>query len=204
MEPDWAAEQLEVIRTVMERSAVYRRTLAPIMLFLGALGIAATCAGIMLHFNTMPQFGELWMGTAAVGLAGALLISRRQALKANEVFWSLPTRRVATAVTPPLLAGWIAGLVASFLGGGQMDHLVCLWVLLYGFALHAAGFSVLQGMRYFAWYYIIGGCLLITAFAGIPQAAVQNMHWFMGFFFGVLQFLYGLRLLFTERAANSV
>ena len=35
METNWAAEQLQTIRTLMERSAVYRRALAPIMLFAG-------------------------------------------------------------------------------------------------------------------------------------------------------------------------
>ena len=38
MESNWAEENLQTIRTLMERSAVYRRALAPIMLFAGALG----------------------------------------------------------------------------------------------------------------------------------------------------------------------
>ena len=38
METNWAAEHLQVIRTLMERSAVYRRALAPIMTFNGAIG----------------------------------------------------------------------------------------------------------------------------------------------------------------------
>ena len=39
MKPKWAEENLQTIRTLMERSAVYRRALAPIMLFAGALGV---------------------------------------------------------------------------------------------------------------------------------------------------------------------
>ena len=35
MEQHVAAEHLEIIRTLMERSALYRRTLAPIMLSVG-------------------------------------------------------------------------------------------------------------------------------------------------------------------------
>src|ERR1700690_4243469 len=35
METNWAAEQLQTIRTLMERSAVYRRALGPVMLFAG-------------------------------------------------------------------------------------------------------------------------------------------------------------------------
>ncbi|MDB6016752.1 MAG: hypothetical protein JWR19_1241, partial [Pedosphaera sp.] len=31
MKSDWAAEHLQTIRTLMERSAIYRRALAPVM-----------------------------------------------------------------------------------------------------------------------------------------------------------------------------
>ena len=41
MESNWAAEHLQVIRTLMERSAVYRRALAPVMIFNGCLGCIA-------------------------------------------------------------------------------------------------------------------------------------------------------------------
>ncbi len=45
MEPKWAEENLQTIRTLMERSAVYRRALAPIMLFAGLLGVTAAATG---------------------------------------------------------------------------------------------------------------------------------------------------------------
>ena len=41
METNWAAEHLQVIRTLMERSALYRRALAPVMLVSGVLGTGA-------------------------------------------------------------------------------------------------------------------------------------------------------------------
>ena len=45
MEANWATDHLQVIRTLMERSALYRRALAPIMLTCGVIGIAAATAG---------------------------------------------------------------------------------------------------------------------------------------------------------------
>ena len=42
MESNWAAEHLQVIRTLMERSAIYRRALAPIMLGTGVLVLGAS------------------------------------------------------------------------------------------------------------------------------------------------------------------
>jgi hypothetical protein len=46
MESNWAAEQLQTIRTLMERSAVYRRALAPIMLFAGLTGLVTMGLGL--------------------------------------------------------------------------------------------------------------------------------------------------------------
>ena len=45
MDSNLAAEHLQVIRTLMERSAVYRRALAPVMIFAGALGMVAGFVG---------------------------------------------------------------------------------------------------------------------------------------------------------------
>ena len=47
MQTDWASENLQVIRTLMERSAVYRRALAPVMGLVGATGIAAGVLGVV-------------------------------------------------------------------------------------------------------------------------------------------------------------
>src|SRR5277367_4541520 len=109
MKPDWAEENLKTIRTLMERSAVYRRALAPIMIFAGLLGVAAAALGLCCHLETMLAFGTFWLGTAVVVVAGAFLITRRQAIKDKENFWSPPTRRVGQALLPPLFAGMFLG-----------------------------------------------------------------------------------------------
>ena len=62
MEPKWAEENLQTIRTLMERSAVYRRALAPIMLFAGAIGVATAAIGILFHFDSTRRFAALWLG----------------------------------------------------------------------------------------------------------------------------------------------
>src|ERR1700691_245009 len=81
MKPNWAEENLQTIRTLMERSALYRRALAPIMLLAGALGMAAAVTGLVFHLNTIRSFEAIWLGTAVIAVAGALMIARRQALK---------------------------------------------------------------------------------------------------------------------------
>src|SRR5688572_31504155 len=80
MDADSANERLQVIRTLMERSAIYRRALSPIMLFLGILGVIASFAGAMAQIESAVPFGLYWMSVSAVGLIGAFLLARRQAI----------------------------------------------------------------------------------------------------------------------------
>jgi hypothetical protein len=207
MEPNLAAENLQVIRTLMERSAVYRRALAPIMLFAGALGMAAAAAGLLWHLDSTRAFGALWLGTAVIVVAGAFIIARRQALKDGENVWSPPTRRVAQALLPPLTAGMCVSSVAVYVmkgdaGGGFNLLLTLVWLLFYGCALHAAGFFMPRGMKWFGWIYIGLACAILCFIAVVQPSGELNAHWLMGFFFGVLHLAYGAYLYLTEQRKN--
>jgi hypothetical protein len=94
VESNWAAEHLQVIRTLMERSAVYRRALAPIMIFNGIVGLAAAALGWSLRIDSPGGFVFFWGVVSLVAAGGSFLLVRRQALKEAEPFWSPPTRRV--------------------------------------------------------------------------------------------------------------
>jgi len=109
MDTNWAAEHLQTIRTLMERSALYRRALAPIMIFNGVTGTVAAIAGILFDIESPRDFVWFWGGVAIFAMAGSFLLVRRQALKESEPFWSPPTRRVTQAMLPALVAGLILG-----------------------------------------------------------------------------------------------
>lgn len=204
MEPKWAEENLQTIRTLMERSALYRRALAPILLFAGLLGVTAAGVGLLFQLNSTTAFGILWLNTAIVAIAGAFLIARRQAVKDSESFWSPPTRRVAQALLPPLTAGACVSLVALYLmrgvgGGGFTLLLALVWMMFYGCALHAAGFFMPRGMKWFGWIFIGFACAILC-FSAVSQMNVTiSAHWLMGFFFGALHLAYGVYLYLTER-----
>ena len=208
MEPNWAAEHLQVIRTLMERSALYRRALAPIMILNGVVGLTAAALGWGLSIGSPRAFILFWAGVSAVALTGSFLLARRQALKESEPFWSPPTRRITQAFLPPLAAGLMIGTVAWFRAGSAPENLSdlsgviwlpLLWVVLYGCAFHAAGFFMPRGMKIFGWAFVIGGCGLFAA--GIPDWArpLDYAHGMMGLFFGGLHLAYGVYLYFTER-----
>ncbi len=203
METNWAAEQLQTIRTLMERSAIYRRALAPIMLFAGTLGIAAAVVGLLFHLDSMPAFVSLWLGTAAIVIAGAFLITRRQALKDHEPFWSPPTRRVTQALLPPLFAGMFLGFVFVFVEPSNAAIMTFVWLLFYGCALHSTGFFMPRGMKWFGWTFIGLACVILGILVIVPLHAEISPHWLMGFFFGVLHLAYGAYLYLTEKGKNA-
>jgi len=206
MNPNLAEEHLQTIRTLMERSALYRRALAPIMLFAGTLGLIAAAVGLYFHVAAPQLFAVLWLGTACVVVASAFVLARRQALKEREPFWSPPTCRVAQALLPPLLSGlFLGGSLALVDGKGSVDFpMALIWLLFYGCALHSAGFFMVRGIKWFGWIFIMGTMLLMLCvqaanFSIRPPAA----HWVMGFFFGALHVVYGIYLFFTERKSPA-
>jgi hypothetical protein len=207
MESNWAVEHLQVIRILMERSAVYRRALAPIMIFNGVVGLVAAALGWALQIGNPRAFILFWAAVAVVGLTGSLLLVRRQALKESEPFWSPPTRRVSQALLPPLTAGCLLSAVVfaatdwarlNPAGPPWLPWLPLGWVVLYGCAFHAAGFFMPRGMKIFGWAFIIAGCGLVAA--GRPDCArpLDCAHGIMGLFFGGLHLAYGVYLYFTE------
>jgi len=215
MNGDWAARNLQTIRTLMERAAVYRRALAPIMITVGCLGLAAAALGWKLDVTQPRPFILYWLAVAALAGIVAFLLVRRQAIRAGEPIWSPPARRVVQAALPPLVAGlWISLVLAWMVpaipkepaGAGNIIGLLWLplgWVVLYGCALHAAGFFLPRGIRMLGWTFVITGGLLFAALA-IPDLPPGPMaHGLMGFFFGLLHQAYGVYLYLTEQKESA-
>jgi len=206
MKTDWAAEQLQTIRTLMERSALYRRALAPVTLLAGAAGLAAGALGWWLQITQTRAFIGFWAGVALVALVGGLLLIRRQALKAGEPIWSLPTRRVGQAMALPLFSGTLISLMV-FLTESESSteaniSLVPVWLLLYGLALNAAGFFAQRGIRLFGWLMALCGFGLGFFLVFGHDDALDfgpRVHLLMGGLFGGPHLAYGLYLNFTEK-----
>jgi hypothetical protein len=199
MQTDWASENLQVIRTLMERSAVYRRALAPVMGAIGLTGLAAAVLAVAAGVKTGVGFAGYWMAVAAVCLGEAFLLVRRQALKDEEAFWSPPTRRVTQALGPAFFCGMAAGLAVLRLNADGAWLLPAIWMVLYGCALHSAGFFMPRGFKLFGWGFILAGCAWMW---GAPPS-LSGANWAMGVFFGGAHAAYGLYLYFTEKRGNA-
>jgi hypothetical protein len=201
MNPNLAEENLQTIRLLMERSALYRRALAPIMLLAGVMGLLAMTVGLCFHIETARSFAELWLSTAALVVAAAFLLVRRQAFKDREPFWSPPTYRVGQALLPPLLCGMFVGIVLFLIPSGGAVNLIAvlIWLLFYGCAIHSAGFFMVRGIKWFGWIFITSAIVFVlTACVTRWEAGPLAAHWVMGIFFGGLHLAYGIYLYFTE------
>ncbi len=204
MNSNWAEENLQTIRTLMERSALYRRALAPIMIFVGMVGIVGGIVGWRLQINSARSFVAFWSGVAVVALAGAFLLVRRQALKDSEPFWSPPTRRVAQAMLPSFFVGAMASAVMVFWGNDFSPQMifVLVWCWAFGCGIHAAGFFMPRGIRWLGWIFIATGGLLLLA--GMDPnidfpVLLNSSHLLMAAIFGGLHLAYGIYLYFTEK-----
>ena len=206
MEPNAAAEHLQVIRTLMERAALYRRTLAPIMLYLGAVGTLAGLGGLVMGIDEQAGFYAWWLSAAVLALTGAFVVARQQALREGEPFWSPPTLRVAEAMAPPLVAGVVLSLALVLLDAAPPRGLFVLAnTLFYGCAVHAAGFFMPRGMKLFGWLVIVVSAAGSAGLAAVEPAigGARLAHALMGGVFGVLHLAYGAYLYATERRETT-
>jgi hypothetical protein len=204
VDPTTAREQLETIRTLMERAAIYRRALAPAMTAVGLIGTLAGLLAPMLIRDTARAFAFYWLAVGLLGASTAFVLMRRQAFAASEPFWTPPARRVASALLPALFTGTaVVGPLVNIHQEGAMIAVALppLWLVLYGCAVHSAGFFMPRGIRLFGWGFVIAGLLSALAAANPHQIepSIRMAHHVMTATFGGGHLAYGLYLRWTEK-----
>jgi hypothetical protein len=203
----WASDNLQVIRTLMERSTVYRRALAPIMLVAGCLGLGAAIVTRFVKLESNREFSLYWLSVGVLTTLASLLLVRRQALKEDEEFWSVPTRRVTRALLPAFLAGLLAGILYVLAPASLPESpwfLAIAWLVLYGCGLHAAGFFMKRGIKLLGWICVAGGIVAACVLIFRPQLqAADTAHNLMGFFFGLLHLACGVYLYGSEKKRTA-
>ena len=207
MNPNWAEENLQTIRTLMERSALYRRALAPVMMLCGIFGLVGGFVGWQWQLNSREAFMLVWFITAATASGCSMLLVRQQSLRESEAFWSPPTRRVAQALTPAFLVGAVLAAVLTWWGNKVIgsEVLILIWCFSFGCGLHSASFFMPRGTRWFSWaFLIIGFILLINLGCNLNIVSFfHSPHLFMAAIFGGLHLAYGIYLHFTEKKTTA-
>lgn len=205
MSSNWAEENLQVIRTLMERSALYRRAMSPMMLVAGILGVLGGLIGHFQNFATLSAFLQLWCIIAAVGLLLAARLIRSQAMKSDEPFWTPPAKRIFQAVLPAFIVG--GGATAPFVFPNLIPvssppaiAFVGGWLALYGFGIHTAGFFVAKGIKRLGWIFLLTGLgVILNEFTNQALFGELNAHLTMAATFGGFHLVCWIYLFVTEK-----
>jgi hypothetical protein len=195
MEPRQAAQTLEVIRTLMERTCQYQLLTARAGLAAGVLTLLGAAAFFFVDAADPVSFAAVWGGVFAGSLCAACFGTVLRGRARGEQVWSRQARAVLLALAPSLAAGLL--LTAFFFGHGLHLYLPGVWMLCYGQGALATSAYAPAPIRY------LGVAFLPTGAAALalgPDWAVPMMV----VAFGCGHIALGVDLLLKERRERAV
>src|SRR5262245_31294842 len=174
---DRALDNLQFIRSTMERAGSFTSVPGWGTVVVGALGLAATWLALR------QAFAAVWLGAAVLGVlvGGAAMVQKARA--ANDPLLSGPGRRFGLSFLPPILVG---ALLTIALHRAQLFSLMPgTWLLLYGTAVASAGAFSVRIVP------LMGVCFMVLGAAALFVPA-GLWAWFMAAGFGGLHIVFGL------------
>jgi hypothetical protein len=190
MDAQQAARNLEVIRTLMERSIQYELLTARAGLAAGSLALLGGCAFFWLDAAQAGSFAAVWAAVFAGSVLAACCTTIMRARELEEQVWSRQARAVLLALAPSLFAA--AVLTLFFFGRGEHLWLPGVWMLCYGQGALATAAYAPSPIRHFGLGMLLAGAA--TLVLGPPWAAAS-----MTLVFGLGHVGLGLALLMIER-----
>ena len=198
MNADKAAEELKVIRQLMERPVRYS-TMSGLS---GVLAGAAAIGGLAVDWHLWTRLEPnaalvinvfVWGGVFMAALVATLVLPRLREKRLGMPFWSPVKRRILVTILPPFLAaiGLTLAIVVRFGVSGGSDALhqgyliPAIWMLFYGVALWQVGqFSPLEVK-------LLGACFIAAGLATATFGA-SYPYYAMGITFGGFHVTYGV------------
>jgi hypothetical protein len=185
-----AARNLEVIRTLMERTCQYQLLTARAGLAAGSLALVGSLLFVGLDPADPWHFGGVWglvfLGSMFATVVGTVTRVRER----GERVWSRPARAVLGALAPSLAAA--LALSVFFFARGEHLWLPGVWMLCYGQGALATASYAPAPIR---WLGVAALGLGAATLALGPAWAVPMM----GLVFGVGHTVLGAALLVVER-----
>lgn len=192
MDQRQAFRDLEVIRTLMERTCQYQVITAKAGLVAGALAVGGALTFLWLDSADPNAFAAIWglvfFGAAAASVVGAVLRHREW----GEPIWSRQAKAVVTALVPSFLAGLL--LTIWFFHAGLHQRLPGIWMLCYAQGLLATAAYAPTPIRRLG-FAVLAAAAPTLFLDGRWSAAA------MGAVFGIGHLLLGVVLLRNERMA---
>ena len=208
-----ALEHLRVIRSLLEKSQVYRAVSAPAALCGGVLALmaAALTAGV---FHAPPDgsmaprvFLGLWLAILAITTLLNFYLLHREAASRRQPFFSEGMRMALRSFVPPMLVGGVlgAGLI-WFEEDVKLASLV--WILCYALALLSTAHFSPRSLVRLGWAFLVCGVALTAVFftkcdLGASQNAATTASIFLGLTFGLLHIAYAAAV-FVRKPAPAI
>ena len=195
MDPDRAAEELKVLRQLMERPIRFSTMSGLSGVLAGAAALAGCAVGGYFsgHYSGRGALGAhmlIWAGVFLTASVATVVLTRLREIRKGMPLWSKIKGRILLTILPVFVAavGLTGILVARELGqpGPEQWGLIpAIWMVLYGLALWQLGeFSPLE-VRLLGAAFLGGG--LVSAALG-----QQSPYWSLGVAFGGLHIVYGV------------
>jgi hypothetical protein len=195
MDARQAAQNLEVIRTLMERTTQYRLLTARAGIAAGTIAGLGALLFVVLDAGDAWHFGIVWSGVFFLSLLATTLGTIFRGRQRGERVWSRQLRAVLFALTPSLFAALV--LSVYFFARGDHLRLPGVWMLCYGQAALAMSAYAPAPVRWLG----IGMLLLACVTLWLGQAWAVLM---MGLVFGLGHLALGVALLVAERRESAI
>jgi hypothetical protein len=127
-----AAEQLRVIRSMMERATIFRALSGETALVGGAVALGV--AWVSEKRQTW-EWSAIWLSGLAVVLFFYVFQLYRMKALYQRPFWSSGLRMALRGALPSLIVGGFLGMI--FVRNGNEEAAASMWILHYGLALLA-------------------------------------------------------------------
>lgn len=166
-----AAEQLKVIRSMMERATIFRALSGETALIGGA--VSMTVAWFSEKRQGWP-WAAWWLGGLVVVLLFYGFQSYRMKAVNRQRFWGAGMRLALRGALPPLISGGFLGLL--FVRGGNDVAAGCMWIMHYGLALLAIREFAPKSMVWLGWAFVTFG---VCSLAFVTDVVHLEQHWMM-------------------------
>jgi len=193
-----AADDLRVIRSLMERATVYRAISAPAALAAGFLSIFAAAA-IYLNDQTSSNrpvqgraFAAIWLIVLVLAVATNAFFIWREAKKDGRPFISSGMKLSLRAIAPNLLipAAVTVWFLTSGYKGAAEQELVVTWIAFYGLALLCTGLFAPRSLACLGWAFLLSALTLPALRNAVGDLPANLPNIAMGITFGLYHLIY--------------
>lgn len=194
-----AAEQLRVIRTMMERATIFRALSGETALVGGAIALGVAW---LSERRTPWNWAWIWIGGLLLALCFHGFQLYRMKTLHRRPLWSNGLRMALRGSLPSLVVGGFLGLI--FIRAGNKEAAACMWIAHYGLALLAIREFAPKSMVWLGWAFVLFGLVCLATVANIVvldrEVIIRvNASRLMAIAFGGFHLIYGGLIVTTGR-----